>query len=201
MKNVLLKWVRLSSFVYFLISFTMNMIFWIAEKEPTIIKFNHNLIILLFSFLILGIISIFTYNPKPKQPKFIILCLYKTSVSYTLITFYLRIHALIDNSKPEYINNSKMLLLVLIVSLVIAISLLKIKINKYWLKSIYYFIIIGISYILIFIVQAKYQGISAIIAISIYLALFLIIDSLLYILFVKNKNTKKNKEKTYNKMF
>jgi hypothetical protein len=139
MKNAVLKWVRLSTFTYFIITFTMNMIFWITEKDPTIIKFNHNLIILLFSFLIFGIISIFTYNPKAKQPKAILLIVYKTGVIYTLIAFYLRIHALIDDNKAKYINNSKMLLLIFVVSLITAISLIKVKINKFWLKSIYYF--------------------------------------------------------------
>lgn len=201
MKNAVLKWVRLSTFTYFIITFTMNMIFWITEKDPTILKFNHNLIILLFSFLFFGIISIFTYNPKTKKTKIIPLVLYNTGVIYTLITFYLRLHAIIDNGKAEYINNSKMLLLVFVVSLITAISLIKVKINKFWLQSVYYFALSGVSFVLIFVVQAKYRGSSAVIAISIFLAIFLLVDLLLYILFVKHKATKKSNEKKYNKLF
>ncbi len=201
LKQALTKWVRMSCLSYFSITFIMNMIYWITEKEPIIIKFNHNLIIFLLCFLIFGMISIFFYKPNIKQPNSVWLIVYKTAIIYTFLSFYLRLHSLIDKSKDIFINSSQMLLIVLAISVAISLSLVKIKINKYFLKSLYYFFLLGVSFVLIFVVKANYLNADAIVAIAIYIGVFLLFDLSIYFIFVKRKATKKNEEKAYKNVF
>ena len=201
LKQSLIKWIRISSLLYFIITFTMNMVYWITEKKPTIIKFNHNLIIFLFSFLIVGIISILFYKKPSKNTKRSSLIIYKASIIYTLISFYLRIHAIIDEARETAINNSKMIIIVLGVSIAVSISLVFIKFKTFLFNSLYYFILLGLSFILIFIVQAKYTKSLALIAIAIYIGIFLFVDLFIYFIYVKRKALKENSKKTYTSLF
>ena len=203
LKNSLFKWLRLSCLTYFIISFSMNMIYWITSQRSTIMLFNHNLVILLFTFLVVAIVCILMYKPKPNTiaPRLPLLIAYRFSVFYTLISFSLRIYALIDTEKSSVIDDSYMLLIITGIAIVISLCITFIKIDNYLLKSIFYFIVLGLAWISIFIFKINYTDNSAIIAILVYIGLYLITAISFYFLYARRKHIKQNENKKYKSLF
>ena len=204
MKQQIYKWLKIACIMHFVITLPMNMIFWITEGTPTIMRFNHNLVILLLAFIISGMVCIFTYTPKPKKSKKIknsSIVVNNGIILFTTISFIVRIFAEIAKDKKSLINDSYMLLVILLFSFAISISITLVSIRGYWQKTIYYFLLLGIAYCSIFIIKPKFTGSKLALALLIYIGVYLMITLTYYFTVVRRKKIEKNKNKKYTSIF